>query len=177
MSLSSSFLDHSRHFLVREYPAKIRLAIAPLTTPQLWWRPNEASNSIGNLMLHLAGNVRQWIVAGLDGAPDTRQRQAEFDQRDGMDAAELLERLDGAVTDADRVLERMDDGALARSYLIQGRDVSGISAVYHVVEHFSMHTGQIAWLAKLLNGRDLGFYEDAGGLAVPRWEERADNGS
>jgi uncharacterized damage-inducible protein DinB len=173
MSLSPAFLDHSRQFLVREYPAKIRLAIAPLSTTQLWWRPNEASNSIGNLMLHLAGNVRQWIVSGLGGAADSRERQAEFGQRDTMEAGDLLERLDAAVSDAGRVLEGMDEAALLRGYTIQGREVTGLYAVYHVVEHFAMHTGQIAWLVKLLTGRDLEFYEDAGGLAVPRWEERA----
>lgn len=165
------FLAQSRQYLRHEYPTKIRLAISGLTVKDIWWRPNECCNSIGNLLLHLAGNIRQWIVAGIGGAPDERDRQAEFDAREPTSTDALLQRLDSVLKDADRVLSSLDDEGLARSYTIQGRTTTGLEAVYHVIEHFSMHTGQITYLAKLRSGRDLGFYEDAGGLATPRWEE------
>jgi hypothetical protein len=59
--LDRLFLDRARDYLANEYPAKLRLAMAALPDDQLWWRPNNGSNSVGNLLLHLNGNLRQWI--------------------------------------------------------------------------------------------------------------------
>lgn len=169
--IGGEVLARSRHYLAHEYPRKIRLAISGLTITDIWWRPNEYCNSIGNLLLHLAGNIRQWIVAGIGGATDERNRQSEFDTRKPVPTDILLKTLESATSDADQVLATLDDERLARSYKIQGRNTTGLEAVYHVIEHFSMHTGQIIYLAKMRGGRDLGFYEDAGGLATPHWEE------
>jgi len=166
------FLDESRRYLAREYAVKIRLCLTELGDDDLWWRPNDQSNSIGNLLLHLAGNVRQWIVSGVGGAPDTRHRQAEFDERGPMPRRELLRRFDAAVAEADGVLRELDPRVLVESRRIQGRDTNVLKAVYHVVEHFGMHTGQIVYLTKLRTGRDLGFYRDAGGLATEDWRTR-----
>jgi uncharacterized damage-inducible protein DinB len=168
------FLEESRRYLSREYAVKIRLCLAELSDDDLWWRPNDRSNSIGNLLLHLAGNVRQWIVSGVGGAPDTRHRQAEFDERGPMPRAEVLRRFEAAVTEADAVLRDLDAAALAQSRQIQGRDTNVFKALYHVVEHFGGHTGQIMYLTKLRTGRDLGFYRDAGGLAVEDWRTRGE---
>ena len=88
--LAASFLERSRHFLTYEYRTKVRLAVESLPPDALWRRANEQSNSVGNLLLHLAGNVRQWIVGGVGGAPDTRYRAAEFETRTGAEAATLL---------------------------------------------------------------------------------------
>src|SRR5438876_11140845 len=82
METGAAFLAQSREYLTGHYLPKIGAAIGRLAEADLWWRPNEASNSIGNLMLHLAGNIRQWIVSGVGGAPDERDRAAEFARRD-----------------------------------------------------------------------------------------------
>jgi len=172
MDLGRAFLDESRRYLVREYAVKIRLCLEDLSDDDLWWRPNEQSNSIGNLLLHLAGNIRQWIVAGVGGAPDTRQRQAEFDERGPMPRDEVMRRFDAALADVDSVLRALDPAVLTENRAIQGRDTNVLKAIYHVVEHFGMHTGQIAYITKLRTGADLGFYRDAGGLATEEWRKR-----
>ncbi|HEX9631671.1 MAG TPA: DinB family protein [Gemmatimonadales bacterium] len=172
MDLGKAFLEESRRYLGREYAVKIRLCLEQLSDDDLWWRPNEGSNSIGNLLLHLAGNIRQWIVSGVGGAPDARRRQAEFDERGPLPRAELLERFTTALSDADRVLGTLDPAVLAQDRKIQGRDTNVFHAIYHVIEHFGMHTGQIMYITKLRTGRDLGFYRDAGGLAIEDWRKR-----
>lgn len=172
MDLGRAFLDESRRYLVREYAVKIRLCLEDLSDDDLWWRPNEQSNSIGNLLLHLVGNIRQWIVAGVGGAPDTRQRQAEFDERGPMPRDEVMRRFDSALADVDAVLGDLDPAVLTQNRAIQGRDTNVFKAIYHVVEHFGMHTGQIAYITKLRTGVDLGFYRDAGGLATEEWRQR-----
>lgn len=153
------FVAEARRYLSQEYPGKIARALDGLSRDDLWWRPNETSNSAGNLVLHLAGNVRQWVVHGLGGEPDTRERSAEFARRGGMDAREVFARLMSAVSDADRVLEDLDPATLHEPLTIQGMETTGMKALFHVVEHFSMHTGQILYLAKYRTGRDLGFYQ------------------
>jgi uncharacterized damage-inducible protein DinB len=169
MDIAKEFLAQSRRYLASEYPTKIQRCLDVLPTDAIWRRDDESSNSIGNLLLHLSGNIRQWIVSGVGGAPDTRQRHAEFDARDGDDAAALMERLLETVREADDVLASLDAKRLAESRMIQGRDVRVLDAVYHVVEHFSMHTGQIILLTKRFAPRRVQFYEDAGGLARPRF--------
>ena len=109
-------------------------------------------------MLHLSGNVRQWIVSGVGGAPDTRNRDAEFAQREPLAAGELLERLRAAVRDADEVLARLQEADLTASRRIQVYDVTVLEAIHHVTEHFALHSGQILYATKLLTGEDLGFY-------------------
>jgi len=169
LPISESFLQRSRYFLSNEYLPKIRLAIEPLSDDAIWWRANEASNSIGNLMLHLAGNVRQWIVSGVGGAADVRQRSTEFRARGGKDKTALLANLTAAVGDVDAVLAKLSPDELLGERQIQGRSVSVFEAVYHVVEHFSTHTGQIILLAKIHVGEKVKFYDDAD-LARPLWK-------
>lgn len=165
--LASRFLERSRHYLGVEYPAKIRLALHAIPADRLWWRPNDASNSAGNLVLHLTGNVRQWIVSGVGGAPDHRVREAEFSTRDGPDHTTLLHGLDAACRDATNVLANLSAASLGESRTIQGRETTVFAAVYHVVEHFSGHTGQIILMAKSFSPDGVRFYDDAGGLARP----------
>lgn len=168
-SLGPLFLERSRYYLGVEYPAKIAEAIRSIPADQLWWRPNPMANSAGNLVLHLAGNVRQWMVSGIGGAPDTRQRDREFASTGGWDAETLLAHLQEAVHAADQVLAHLDPHALDQQRRIQGRETTIFSAVYHVVEHFAGHTGQIILLAKQFTPGAVRFYEDAGGLAAPRF--------
>ena len=169
--LAELFLDGSRHYLAEEYRAKIRRAVAALPADKLWWRPNEESNSVGNLLLHLTGNIRQWIVAGVGGAPFTRNRAAEFATRDGASAAELLAELERALAEVDQVLAGLTAERLVERYAIQGRDVTVLDAILHVVEHFSYHVGQIVLVSKTFAPGSVRFYEDAGGLARPIWNQ------
>lgn len=169
MDTASAFLVESREYLTGHYLPKIRAALESLSEEDLWWRPNEASNSVGNLALHLAGNIRQWIVAGVGGAADQRHRPAEFARREPLPRAELLATLTEAILAADGVIARTDPGALAELRPIQGREVSVLQAIYHVVEHLAMHAGQIFYIAKLRNARDLGFYRMEGVVPRPAW--------
>ena len=171
MDLATAFLAQSRHYLSTEYLTKLRAAVEALPADALWWRANAQSNSVGNLLLHLNGNVRQWIVAGVGGAQSTRDRAAEFSAQGGPGAAELLAQLEATLRDADAVLARLTASDLVERRLIQGREISVLEAVYHVVEHFSLHLGQIIWAAKLHAPGAIHFYEDAGGLARPLWPE------
>jgi uncharacterized damage-inducible protein DinB len=169
MDLATSFVEQSRHYLATEYRVKIRAAVESLPDGALWWRANAESNSIGNLLLHLAGNVRQWIVSGVGGAPDHRHRAEEFSARSGADAATLLSALDDVLNAADTVLAKLTPHDLSTTRTIQGREITVFEAVYHVVEHFSGHVGQIVLVAKLHSPGAIRFYDDAGGLANPIW--------
>ncbi len=169
MEIAARFIARSRHYLASEYPTKIGRCLHALPADALWRRPDAGSNSIGNLLLHLEGNVRQWIVSSVGGAPDRRQRSSEFAATDGADAATLFAALRTTLDEADTVIGGLSPDALASRRTIQGRDVSVFEAVYHVVEHFSLHTGQIILLTKQYAPGSIAFYEDAGGLAVPTY--------
>jgi uncharacterized damage-inducible protein DinB len=162
-----AFLDYSRAKLIDQSWARMRSTVESLTDEQIWWRPNEASNSIGNLLLHLNGNVRQWLITSFNRHIDSRQRHAEFAERDHLPGRTLLERLGATLDEAALTLGRLTADDLAATLNIQGYTVSGLDAVYHVVEHFSLHYGQIVYIAKQLRGEDLGFYKnlDATGRA------------
>ena len=159
-NMSALFLEFSRRKLLEHYWARLRACVEPLSEEQVWWRPNQASNSIGNLILHLNGNVRQWLVDSFNGTADERDRPAEFAAESGLTAGQLLERLGATMNEAAAVLARLTEEELAAPYQIQGYHVSGLEAVYQVVEHFGLHYGQIAYITKSLSGRDLGFYRD-----------------
>jgi uncharacterized damage-inducible protein DinB len=167
------FLAYSRYLLGTEYPTKLARAVTPLPPSTIWWRPNAESNSIGNLLLHLNGNVRQWIIGGVGGRDVTRDRAAEFAAREGAAAGELLAGLGATIVEADAVLAGFGADELSRGLRIQGRDVTVQQAVYHVVEHFAMHTGQILLLVKMQAPGSIHFYEEAGGLARPIWKDGA----
>jgi len=163
------FLRFSRARLVDQYWPRMRTCVESLTHDQVWWRPNDASNSVGNLMLHLNGNLRQWVIAAFNRTPDARDRPAEFAERDGIPPAELIRRLGEAVEQASVVLSRLSEAELTATYEIQGYTTTGLEAVYQVVEHFGLHHGQIMYITKLLRGADLGFYRElnASGRARP----------
>lgn len=154
------FLDFSRRKLLKQYWPRLRAAVEPLTDEQVWWRPNEASNSIGNLILHLNGNVFQWLVASFNRLEDERDRPTEFSTQEGIPTAELLERLAATMQQAAAVLDRLTQADLVARYEIQGYHVSGLDAVYQVVEHFGLHYGQILYIVKTLAAQNLGLSSD-----------------
>ena len=133
-----------------------------LSLEQVWHRPNDVSNAIGNLVLHLAGNVRQWIIASLGGESFARDRAAEFAQCEPLSTDEILKRLRQTVERACDVIGGLSPDALSARVTIQGYNVTGLEAVFHVVEHFSLHTGQIVYATKLLINQDLSAYDTAG---------------
>lgn len=164
-----AFLDESAELLAESFLPRIRRSVEVLDSEQLWWRPNEASNGAGHLLLHLEGNLRQWIVSGVGGAPDTRRRALEFEPETRPRAGELLDRLGRSVAEAADVLRSVDPSRLGEVRTVQGQEVTVLEAVYHAVEHFSMHTGQIIYVAKALRGSAIDFYEVRDGIAKPRW--------
>lgn len=170
MAFPDDFLARSAAYLTEDYFPRIRVCVDRLSDEDLWWRPAPGSNSIGNLMLHLAGNARQWIVSGVGGAPDTRRRQGEFDERGPLPRGELLDRLGGTVQEVAAVIVRVSPAQLGETRRIQGHDVTVLEAIYHVVEHFSMHTGQIILLAKMRAAEEIRFYDvTPDGVARANW--------
>ena len=137
--LTTLFLDFSRRKLFDEWRPRLRECVESLTEDQIWWRPNAASNSIGNLILHLNGNVRQWLISSFNRAEDMRDRPAEFAQREAISKDALLSKLDATMEEASSVLSRLTEADLLASFYIQGVTVSGLDAIYQVVEHFGMH--------------------------------------
>lgn len=156
--VSRAFIEKSRSLLKVDYLPKVERCLERLSEDDIWWRPNDASNSIANLVLHLCGNVTMWILGGVGGRSFERDRPLEFDQRRRIPAAELRDRLQRVVREADEVLDQVTAAALTSRRQIQGYDVTVLEAIYHVIEHFGMHTGQIILLAKARLGQDLGLW-------------------
>jgi uncharacterized damage-inducible protein DinB len=169
VSVPEIFLSRSRYWLTKEYPIKLRHCVNALPRSAVWARPNQGSNSIGNLLVHLTGNVTEWILGGIGGRSITRYRAGEFAQTDGAEGSKLLDNLEAVLREADGVLAGLTAADLGRSIVIQERDTTVLAAVYHVVEHFSMHTGQIVFLTKIYAPDKIHFYDDSGGLARPIW--------
>ncbi len=159
---SEFFLKASQDFL-REFYAKIEEAVKRLDDKQIWWRPNPASNSIGNLLLHLAGNVRQHIISGCGGKPDVRTRSQEFriayDEAQTPSTGMLLTDLEETVKEACAVLAGISPYLLLEQRVIQNNKVVIMQDIFHVVEHFSYHTGQIVMRTKELTAEGFSWYQ------------------
>lgn len=139
------------------YLPRITDCLEQLSDEEIWWRPNEASNSIGNLVLHICGNMRQWIISGLGGGRDLRERDQEFAERGPVARKELSGKFRQTVSEAREVLAGLKPGQLTRRHRIQGFDVTGYEAAAHVIEHVAYHSGQIIYITKLKRAKDLGF--------------------
>jgi hypothetical protein len=154
----SVFLD----FSIRKFEqllSRIRDCVDKLDNQQIWLRHGDHENAVGNLLLHLSGNMRQWIIAGIGGQPDTRVRDEEFAARGNIDKAELMGRLEGTVAEVIAVIRTLSPDRLVETYQPQKYRVTILEGIYHVVEHFAQHTGQIIFATKLLTGEDMGFYK------------------
>lgn len=136
----------------------IKSCLDRLTDDQIWSRGAPHENSIGNLILHLCGNVRQWIGTGVGGERDVRDRPAEFSATGGFTAAELTGKLRETVAHAIEIIRATSAERLLVRIHPQDRSVSVLEAIYHVVGHFQQHTGQIIFATKILSGEDLGLY-------------------
>jgi uncharacterized damage-inducible protein DinB len=158
MTVETLFLDYAVEKL-EQLMGRIEICLGMLTEEQIWFRGNENENAIGNLLLHLSGNVRQWITSSLGDEPDHRDRNSEFDTQGGLTAVELAARLRQTLERAIKVVSGLTPEQLTRTYEIQTYRVSGVEAVFHVVEHFSYHTGQVIFATKSFTAGDLGFYK------------------
>jgi len=145
-------------FRLKENTAKITSCLNWLTEEEIWHRANNSSNSVGNLVLHLCGNVRQYIISSLGQHEDLRDRDAEFSTTGGLKRDELVEKLNATIETCYEVLEQLKTEDLLRKFTVQGFSYTGVGNIIHAVEHFSYHTGQIAFWTKVLKDKDLGFY-------------------
>ena len=161
--LARAFIEETIRRFDEEYLPRLEEAVATVPADKLWWRPHDDITSVGNLLVHLEGNSRQWLLGALGGGSTERARGAEFAAREGDDATTLCAKLRATIEASYPVLRAMTDADLAHTYVIQGFDVTGLAAVYHVLEHFGWHTGQIVWIAKATAGagHGLAFYDDA----------------
>ena len=139
---------------------RIQQCLNELSEAEVWQRPNGASNSVGNLVLHLCGNITQYVLSSLGGQPDHRVRDAEFAATGGLTKQQLGEKLAATTSEAARIMAQATEAELLRVRSVQGFQLSGIGIVVHVTEHYSYHTGQIAFWTKQLKNKDLGFWAD-----------------
>lgn len=147
---------------------RIRKCLGELTEEQLWHRPNKNTVSAGNYVLHMIGNIRQWILVGLGEAEDKRVRQKEFDETGPIPGDQLLTELEAVMMKLGEILDVLSEEDLKAEKIIQGFQETGLSILVHVVEHTSYHTGQITYITKSLKNVDLKYYE---GFDLDRTEE------
>jgi uncharacterized damage-inducible protein DinB len=151
------FVDYSIQKL-GQASGRIGVCLDKLSEEQVWAKGGGNENAVGNLVLHLCGNIGQWLISGVGGAPNTRDRDAEFAALGGIAVPELRELLQRGVEDGTAVIRAQTEETLARRIEVQKYDITVLEAIYHVVEHFAGHAGQIIFAAKMLTGEDLGFY-------------------
>jgi len=157
LEITKEFINQSIEKLNENGP-RIQICLDQLSEEEIWKSPNKSSNSVGNLILHLCGNITQYIISSLGKEEDERQRDKEFSLQSGYSKSELMMMLNSTVNKSIEVISDVTDEALLQVRSVQGFHHSGIGIIIHVVEHYSYHTGQIAFWTKLLKDRDLGFY-------------------
>ncbi|HLG40176.1 MAG TPA: DinB family protein [Chitinophagaceae bacterium] len=157
-TIAQEFIEQSISVIEKKNTPKIIKCLDQLTEEQIWMRPNKASNSIGNILLHLCGNIRQYVISALGDQPDIRERDKEFSAQGGYTKEELLVKLNDTLTQAINVMRNTDEVRLMKIHSVQGFNYSGIGIIVHITEHYSHHTGQIIFWTKQLTGNDLGFY-------------------
>ena len=158
MSLPETITREVKYRLGEESVPRIKKCFDHLSEEEIWKRPNENLVSMGNLVLHLCGNVRQYILFGLGNAPDNRKRQEEFDHQVIISKETLLGKLDELMLEVNHVLDELPAESLTQKHNVQGRDITGFGILLHVVEHFSYHVGQITWYTKMIKDMDMKYY-------------------
>jgi hypothetical protein len=155
--VSRAALDEANR-LLDECAAKIGHCLNQLSDEQIWWRPGESMNSIGNLVLHLCGNLQQWIVCGIGGAADARHRPAEFAERGPIARSILAEKLRQVVANSQQSLRQASPAEMHRERTIQGFTITGWGAVFHSIPHFNGHTQEIVSFTRMQLGNAYKFY-------------------
>ena len=144
---------------MQQMASQIRECVELLSEEQIWQRSGDHANSIGNLLLHLAGNIRQWIGHGVGGLPDVRERHQEFAARGGRSTADILSLFENTVTQAEHMIQEMPLERLIERTKPQNHEVAILEAIYQVVGHLQLHAGQIIFATKQMAGKDLGLYK------------------
>ena len=158
MKWSASIKDNAS-LRMRDSIRMIEKSLSYFNDDETWQKPNAELNSMANLLLHLSGNIRQYIISSLGKMPDIRQRDLEFSTSTGQSKEEVLQELKATVNQAIEVIKNCDETELLRRREVQGFDLDGVGIIIHVVEHLSYHTGQIAFWVKYCKEKDLGFYD------------------
>ncbi|MBV6644734.1 MAG: DUF1572 family protein [Cyclobacteriaceae bacterium] len=156
------FVDDFKENIIYRLDESTRMVLKcldELSEKDIWRRPNEESNSIGNLIVHLCGNITQYVISSLGDRPDQRDRDSEFSQDINVSKKELIQQLTATVEEARTIIGNSDSQVLLKKRGVQGFFFSGTGIAIHVMEHYSYHTGQIAFYTKLLKSKDLGFYD------------------
>lgn len=154
-NVADEYIGYCRRRLLEEYLPIIKKCLDDLDDEEIWWREHESDNSIGNLILHLSGNIRQWIITGIGGAEDVRNRLLEFSERRHIQKEELLQIFEHTLAEADRVLKNFDSKKILEVRHFQKWDNTCLDAISHIVEHVAQHMGQIIYITKLRKGKDL----------------------
>lgn len=155
--ITKEFIEQSVLYFSENLP-RIEKCLNELSDDELWQRPNSSSNSIGNLVLHLCGNITQWVISGLGNEPDNRNRDSEFEANSGFTNDELKEKISTTIIKAVSIIKNLDENDLTGVKSVQGDNYSGIAIIIHVTEHLSYHTGQITFWTKCLKDKDMGYY-------------------
>jgi uncharacterized damage-inducible protein DinB len=155
--IANEFIQCCIHQLEENTP-KIKKCLDELTEEEVWKKPNASSNSVGNQLLHLCGNITQWILSSLGDTPDQRERDLEFSTEGGLTKKELFDKLESTVSNAIKVIQSLTGDELLQLRSVQGYQHSGVGIIIHVVEHYSYHTGQIIFWTKLQKNKDMDFY-------------------
>lgn len=146
---ATTFLHIARTRLVVHLTGQIRTCLQALDHEQVWWRPHERANAVGNLVLHCAGSTRFYIGHVVGGHDFTRDRDREFSEREALSTEELLTRLDVAVTEADEVLSTFDPERLLERTERTPKPTTLMNVIGLQLAHYATHTGQIAYVAKM----------------------------
>jgi uncharacterized damage-inducible protein DinB len=157
MELATDFIEQAVYRLDFSLEM-IGKCFAQISEEEAWKQPNTSSNSIGTLIVHLCGNITQYIISSLGGNEDKRERDKEFATHGGYNKAALLNKLTTTLQEAKTVIRGMNSHELLKIRSVQGYQLTGTGSIVHVVEHLSYHTGQIALLTKLFVNKDLAFY-------------------
>ena len=144
--------------IITESVPRIKKCLSHLSEEEIWYRPNENVVSVGNLVLHLCGNLQQWVLSGLGGQPDHRKRGDEFAQTHPLSANELAQRMDTLLQEVEEVLDHLSPQDLVTVRPVQAYQETGVAILMHVTEHFSYHTGQITYYVKTRKNVDLQYY-------------------
>ena len=150
-TIESTFLQNARSRLCVHLTRQIQECLNGLQLEQIWWRPNEASNAIGNLVLHCIGSTPFYIGHVIGNSNFVRNRDAEFSERRSHPTAELLAHLNIAIEEADDVLSHLDPATLLTPAERALKPAIVMDIISLQVAHYALHVGQIAYATKLLN--------------------------
>ena len=159
-SITNALIAESKRRLIDEGLVRIKKCLHQISEEEVWLRPNENCNSVGNLILHLCGNVRQWILSGIGEFPDNRERDNEFNLTSRVSKQQLLLQLQDLMQEVETCLDKLTAEDLLIKRKVQAFEESKLSMLIHVVEHFSYHVGQISYIVKSMKNVDLAYYAD-----------------